>query len=512
MKRASFASAFAAALCAGPALAQAPLYIDLFPGSTATDVAIVGNEIVVVGNSGGGVFRWVYGLGDTSLGATSSGGNIRLSADGTRVATTTTGTDGITRAALWTGGTTWTQLPGLAGSSGTSQTTAYGISGDGLTVVGLGWSITGTGHCYRWNMATGASDLGGPFSDPASRANGVNGDGTVIVGWKDLLNGTRQGARWVNGVMNHLSWVNGATTHALGEALRTNTSGSTIVGMRIFGGPNSAWRWDAGTGLATPLPNLAGETTSAAATDLSDDGTLIVGHSGGNVITGTRAILWINDVPQSLHAYLTSLGTVGIAGYPDLGLVTAISDDGNVIVGQGTGFGSGQPGGGWVVIFPDALQIGTAFCSGDGTATACPCGNNGAPGHGCASSVHAGGALLKATGVASISADSVTLRGSSMPNAPALYFQGTTQQNGGAGAMFGDGLRCAGGTVVRLGTKVNVGGESQYPSGADLPVATRGLVTMPGVRTYQVWYRNAAAFCTAATFNLSNGLQLTWAM
>jgi len=31
------------------------------------------------------------------------------------------------------------------------------------------------------------------------------------------------------------------------------------------------------------------------------------------------------------------------------------------------------------------------------------------------------------------------------------------------------------------------------------------------VRIYQVWYRNAApAFCTSATFNLSNGWQVHW--
>jgi hypothetical protein len=27
---------------------------------------------------------------------------------------------------------------------------------------------------------------------------------------------------------------------------------------------------------------------------------------------------------------------------------------------------------------------------------------------------------------------------------------------------------------------------------------------------YQVWYRNASAFCTPATFNLTNGLRVTW--
>ena len=31
-----------------------------------------------------------------------------------------------------------------------------------------------------------------------------------------------------------------------------------------------------------------------------------------------------------------------------------------------------------------------------------------------------------------------------------------------------------------------------------------------GTFYYQVWYRNAASFCTAATFNLTNGLEITW--
>ena len=30
------------------------------------------------------------------------------------------------------------------------------------------------------------------------------------------------------------------------------------------------------------------------------------------------------------------------------------------------------------------------------------------------------------------------------------------------------------------------------------------------IRYYQVWYRNAAAFCTPSTFNTSNGYAVTW--
>jgi hypothetical protein len=153
----------------------------------------------------------------------------------------------------------------------------------------------------------------------------------------------------------------------------------------------------------------------------------------------------------------------------------------------------------------------SAFCLGDGTGTACPCGNSGAVGRGCANSIDASGALIGAIGTASVSADSFVLQGSGMPNSSALYFQGTSQLGGGLGVVFGDGLRCAGGTVVRLGTKSNVAGASQYPAAGDASVSVRGLVpALGGTRTYQIWYRNAAAFCTSSTFNLSNGLSVTW--
>jgi hypothetical protein len=105
----------------------------------------------------------------------------------------------------------------------------------------------------------------------------------------------------------------------------------------------------------------------------------------------------------------------------------------------------------------------------------------------------------------------LVLAGSGLPNSAVLYFQGTGQIAGGLGVTFGDGLRCAGGTIVRLGTKTNVAGASQYPSGNDQPISVRGQIPPAGgVRTYQAWYRNAAPYCTPSTFNLTNGLQVTW--
>lgn len=153
---------------------------------------------------------------------------------------------------------------------------------------------------------------------------------------------------------------------------------------------------------------------------------------------------------------------------------------------------------------------GIAYCFGDGSGTPCPCGNPGLAGHGCANSVNTSGARLAASGSASIAIDTLLLTGSGMPDSPCLYFQGTSQQGGGAGAVFGDGLRCAGGTIVRLGQETNVAGTSTYPSSGDPTISVRGANAVGNVRTYQAWYRNAAAFCTPSTFNLTNGVQVTW--
>jgi len=167
----------------------------------------------------------------------------------------------------------------------------------------------------------------------------------------------------------------------------------------------------------------------------------------------------------------------------------------------------------WMIRADCNGAVGTAFCFGDGTATACPCGNVGAAGSGCANSVNVNGAKLEAQGNASMTNDSLTLSGTGMsPTGTCLYFQGTTRLSAGLGVVFGDGLRCAGGTIVRLGTKTNSNGASAYGNAtADIPVSVRGqLPAGGGTRTYQVWYRNAVAFCTPSVFNLTNGLEIVW--
>jgi len=152
------------------------------------------------------------------------------------------------------------------------------------------------------------------------------------------------------------------------------------------------------------------------------------------------------------------------------------------------------------------------FCSGDGSAAACPCGNQAPAGSqgGCLNSLGLS-ALLAGDGDPSLSGDTFVLQASALPQtASALYFQGTSATNGGTGSAFGDGLRCAGGSVVRLGTRISVGGASSCPSPGGASISQVGGISSPGVRTYQVWYRNSAGFCTPAAFNLTNGVSVSW--
>jgi hypothetical protein len=154
----------------------------------------------------------------------------------------------------------------------------------------------------------------------------------------------------------------------------------------------------------------------------------------------------------------------------------------------------------------------TSYCFGDGSGgVACPCTSLGNPGQGCPNSVNPLGANLAATsGNWSLAHDTLVLTGTGLPDGAGLYFQGTTRINGGNGAAFGDGLRCAGGTTVRLKPVNAVGGASHYPGAGDPSISVKGMITAPGVRTYQPWYRNAAMFCTSATFNLTNGIEVSW--
>lgn len=154
-----------------------------------------------------------------------------------------------------------------------------------------------------------------------------------------------------------------------------------------------------------------------------------------------------------------------------------------------------------------STTTGTIFCSGDGSGTACPCNNHGSTAQGCQNSSGNGGSLT-ATGSASVTGDTVVMTCTNvLPGQPGLFFQGTTALNGGSGVQFGDGLRCAGGSVIRLGVVFPDGAGSASLSGG---IGALGSVAAGDVRRYQLWYRDPTFSPCLNAFNLSNGLEITW--
>lgn len=154
---------------------------------------------------------------------------------------------------------------------------------------------------------------------------------------------------------------------------------------------------------------------------------------------------------------------------------------------------------------------GAAVCTGDGMPLVCPCAGNGYPGHGCPNSRSVAGALLFAVGTTT--PDTVRLTATRMSATSACVFLAGTALDP-AGQPFGDGVRCVTGALTRMSAKTAVHGAASFPEFhlGDASVSARsGATPGSGVTTYyQVFYRNAASFCLPASFNITNGYQITW--
>ena len=91
----------------------------------------------------------------------------------------------------------------------------------------------------------------------------------------------------------------------------------------------------------------------------------------------------------------------------------------------------------------------------------------------------------------------------------ALLFQGDSIA--APGVVFGDCVRCVGGSLVRIALLAAPSGAVVHPGpGAPSLSTSGGVGPGSGSRYYQFWYRDQAAFCLPQTFNASSGLQLIW--
>ena len=188
---------------------------------------------------------------------------------------------------------------------------------------------------------------------------------------------------------------------------------------------------------------------------------------------------------------------------------SAVWDENNA--GQGDVLGGiyGTPGSG-----PASI---TSYCfPGSGGVIACPCANPGGAGSGCDNSIATGGGLLTATGVASLSGDTLVFTQSGeLSSSLSIILQGDT--NLCFGTLFGDGVRCVGGNLKRLYVHSAAGGVVSGPVGVDPSVSARSAalgdtIAACTTRAYQVYYRDPnLGFCPAG-FNVGNALRVLWGM
>lgn len=249
------------------------------------------------------------------------------------------------------------------GTLGGLYSVAYGVSADGVVVVGTSPTVSFTKyHPFRWVSTTGQMyDLGTLGSDlNASFAWGVSGNGLVIVGSSYNGSNVERAFRWVSGdtagdgtndgtapgqsggAMYDLGTLGGSTA----RAYAVSADGTVVVGSSSDAtSDNHAFRWvSSGTGGSGTMSDLGALAIgdSSEARGVSGDGAVVVGTStDGGMGVGSEAFRWVSGGTGGTG---TNDGTgAGRSGGAMFGLgtlggsrssATAVSSNGLVVVGE----------------------------------------------------------------------------------------------------------------------------------------------------------------------------------
>ncbi|PVZ20484.1 MULTISPECIES: autotransporter domain-containing protein [unclassified Pseudomonas] len=285
-------------------------------GSTIVGVS----EISPGGNNH--AFRWKNGV-MTDLGT--FGGNYAdataVSADGSVVV----GQAGLASGSMafrWESGT----LQAL-GTLGGSDSFARAVSADGTSVVGVSSLPNRNLHAFLW-QAGAITDLGTLGGDH-STATAINANGQVVVGASFLAGSSAPHAfRWSAGTMQDLGTLGGYYS----DAQFISADGSVVVGNSILADNlnNRLFRWEAGA--MVDLGSLGGSAVQAS--DMNPAGTVVVG-AASNTQNQNQAFRWsLAGGLQTVDAWLADNG-VPISSVGQRAVTAAaVSDDGNVIIGQ----------------------------------------------------------------------------------------------------------------------------------------------------------------------------------
>jgi probable HAF family extracellular repeat protein len=312
--------------------------------SGATGVSADGSVVVGYGSSefGNQAFRWTKSDGMVGLGDL-PGGSIfswayGVSSDGSVVVGYSTSADGP-EAFRWTESDGMVGLGDLPG--GNFESYARGTSGDGSVVVGNGSYASPGSEAFFWTNDSGTIDggmlgLGDLLDDNiSSYAYGVSTDGLVVVGLGCSTWGT-EAFRWTySRGMVGLGGFQGAGPWINSHAYAVSADGSVVVGFSYNydeRGPE-AFRWTESGGMVG-LGDLPEGGFDSEAYAVSDNGAIVVGQ--GYSAVGWEAFMWDStNGMQNLKDVLTNKHGLDLTGW-FLDSAQGISADGKTFAGYGT--------------------------------------------------------------------------------------------------------------------------------------------------------------------------------
>lgn len=218
----------------------------------------------------------------------------------------------------------WTQSGGMIGLGfmpGRAQSFAASMSADGGVIAGRSYTIradfTEEGEAFRWTQGGGMVGLGFlPGRQGLSFAADISSDGAVIVGSSanpsdfSMTSYAPEAFRWTAaGGMAGLGFLPG---HAHSTARATSGDGSVVIGSSwMEQNQQEIFIWEQAAGmrnLRDLLTSQGGDLTGWSQlfpSDISDDGTVIVGHglNPAGQIEG-----WVAVVPEPTSVALLAMG------------------------------------------------------------------------------------------------------------------------------------------------------------------------------------------------------------
>jgi probable HAF family extracellular repeat protein len=266
-------------------------------------------------------FRWTAAGGMTSIHDPSWNYSYAfgVSGDGATIVGYWGDQNYIETAYVWTQALGAQDLTTLGGAGGTARA----VNHDGTVIVGRAQLADNKWNAVRWVGDTHTPYTLGTLGGASSDAMDVSGDGLVIVGESSTASGALHAFRWVGGTMTDLGTFGGSTS----QSLATNSNGSVVVGHAWNAQEVArAFRWEGGT--MVDLGTLGGDT--AYAKDVNSDGSVVVG--GAQISSGAyRAFRWTSAGMVSVEDWLRAGGITVAADFTSA--ANGISDDGSVVVG-----------------------------------------------------------------------------------------------------------------------------------------------------------------------------------